>query len=71
MSSTDLDLLYVIHIEERIQRIEDAAAQGRDAFEASHIIQDAIIRNFEVIGEAAKRLIPTPGNELVYGGLKV
>lgn len=59
MSSTDRDLLYVIHIEERIQRIEGAVAQGRGSFETSHIIQDAIIRNFEVIGEAAKRLSPS------------
>jgi uncharacterized protein with HEPN domain len=50
------DLLYLEHILERIERIERAAASGRDAFMASDILQDAVIRNFEVIGEAVKQL---------------
>jgi uncharacterized protein with HEPN domain len=56
MSNGNRDLLYVLHIQERIERIEETAAQGRDAFYASHILQDAAIRSFEVIGEAVKRL---------------
>jgi uncharacterized protein with HEPN domain len=43
---------------ERIRRIEDCAQEGREAFESSHILQDAIIRNFEIIGEAVKQLSP-------------
>lgn len=30
------------------------AEEGRSAFENRHILQDAIIRNFEVIGEAKR-----------------
>jgi len=56
MSAGDRDLLYVLRIQERIERIEETAVQDRDAFYASHILQDAAIRNFEVIGEAVKRL---------------
>ena len=58
MSSSDPDLLYVLHIQERIERIEEIATQDRVAFDTSHILQDAVIRNFEVIGEAVKRLSP-------------
>ncbi len=56
MTGEDRDLVYVIHIEERIARIEDIVSEGRSAFMRSHILQDAVIRNFEVIGEAAKQL---------------
>jgi uncharacterized protein with HEPN domain len=47
------DDLYLAHIHERIQRIEECAEEGRAAFYDSFVLQDAIIRNFEVIGEAA------------------
>ena len=53
---TDDDLLYLTHISERIERIEKYTASGHDHFMADHQTQDAVIRNFEIIGEAAKRL---------------
>ena len=52
------DELYLEHIHERIQRIEACAEEGRAAFEESFVLQDAITRNFEVIGEAVKQLSP-------------
>lgn len=52
------DAIYLEHMAERIRRIEDCAQEGREAFESSHILQDAIIRNFEIIGEAVKQLSP-------------
>ena len=52
------DRLYLIHISESIQRIESYAKDGRDAFRRSPLIQDAVIRNFEIIGEAAKQISP-------------
>lgn len=52
------DAIYLEHIAERIRRIEDCAQEGKEAFESSHILQDAIVRNFEVIGEAVKQLSP-------------
>jgi len=39
---------------ERIDRIERATKEGKQFFFASEVIQDAVIRNLEVIGEAAK-----------------
>ena len=51
--------VYLAHILECIGRIESYVANGKDAFFAEPLIQDAVIRNFEVIGEAAKRLPDT------------
>lgn len=56
MNASPRDLLYLDHIAERIRRIEDTAEEGREAFDASYVLQDAIIRNFEVIGEAVEQL---------------
>ncbi len=50
------DKLYLIRISEYIQRIELYTRNGRDAFMQSLMIQDAVIRNFENIGESAKRI---------------
>lgn len=58
MSTDEADALYLEHIHERIERIETCAREGREAFDASPILQDAVIRNFEVIGEAVKQLSP-------------
>ena len=52
------DKLYLIHIWESIQRIESYAAEGKATFLSSTMVQDAIIRNFEIIGEATKHLSP-------------
>ena len=49
---------YLSDIRECIDRIEAYTRDGRDAFMASTLIQDGVVRNFEVIGEAAKRLTP-------------
>jgi len=58
---------YLIHILERIQRIESYTAGGREAFLASSMIQDAVIRNFEIIGEAVKGI--SENFRLVHPGL--
>jgi uncharacterized protein with HEPN domain len=50
------DDLYLVHIVERLKRIEDYTEGGRDAFMRSRVVQDAVIRNLEVVGEAAKRV---------------
>lgn len=41
---------------DRICRIERYTARGRETFLQSEMRQDAVIRSFEVIGEAVKRL---------------
>lgn len=48
--------VYLAQILERIERIERYTASDKDAFFADSMMQDAVIRNFEVIGEAAKRI---------------
>ena len=50
------DRLYLHHILERCRRITRFIEPGREAFMASDQLQDAVIRNVEVIGEAAKRV---------------
>ena len=52
------DAFYLTHIADRIERIERYVADGHDAFLRSTLIQDGVIRSFEVIGEAVKRLSP-------------
>lgn len=41
-----------------IARIEQTVQDGKVAFYANYVIQDAVIRQYEVIGEIAKRLPP-------------
>ncbi|QYZ79848.1 DUF86 domain-containing protein [Methanofollis formosanus] len=50
------DRLYLIHILECAGRIESYTRGGRDAFMASPMVQDAVVRNFEIIGEAVKQV---------------
>jgi len=50
------DRLYLHHMLERCHRITRFTGPGREAFMASEELQDAVIRNVEVIGEAAKRV---------------
>ena len=37
-------------------RIEEIAVRGRAAFFADWVLQDAAIRNFEIVGEAVRRV---------------
>ena len=50
--------VYLAHILERADRIAEYVRDGRAAFLTDYKTQDAVIRNFEVIGEAAKRVPP-------------
>jgi uncharacterized protein with HEPN domain len=50
------DRLYLVHIVEALRKILRYTRGGRDAFLADEMIQDAVDRNFLVIGEAAKRV---------------
>ena len=48
--------VYLAHIVECIDRIRDYTIGGREAFFLSRLTQDAVIRNLEIIGEAARRV---------------
>jgi uncharacterized protein with HEPN domain len=49
---------YLGHIADSISAIESYVSGGRDSFMRERVIQDAVLRNFEIIGEAASRLSP-------------
>jgi uncharacterized protein with HEPN domain len=55
------DRLYLTSILESIRNIQEYTQQGRDAFMRSRMQRDAVVRNFETIGEASNQ---------VSGGLK-
>ena len=48
--------VYLRDIVERIDRILEFTSEGRESFMDSMLIQDAVLRNFQVIGEAVKRM---------------
>ncbi|MFW6162607.1 MAG: DUF86 domain-containing protein [Planctomycetota bacterium] len=57
------DAVYLRHLLDAIAKIEAYASVGKDEFMASSHWQDAVIRQLEIIGEAAKRLSETLRNE--------
>ena len=48
--------LYLVHMIECAERIMSYTQPGRDSFLRDTKTQDAVVRNFEIIGEAAKRV---------------
>ncbi len=50
------DRLYLESIRDCLERIAEYTAPGEAALMASRLIQDGVIRNLEVIGEATKNL---------------
>ena len=50
------DAVYLEHIRAAILKIETIARSGHEAFLTEFTLHDAAIRNFEIIGEAAKQL---------------
>ena len=58
------DRLYLHHMLERCRRIARFIGPGKDAFMAAEELQDAVIGNIEVIGEAAKRVSPESRSQL-------
>jgi uncharacterized protein with HEPN domain len=48
--------VYLAHILECVDKIERFTAEGRDGFLRDPMVQDAVIRNLEIMGEAAKRV---------------
>ena len=48
--------VYLAHILECADKIERYLEGGKKAFMGETMVQDAVIRNFEIIGEAAKRI---------------
>ena len=50
------DRVYLAHILDYIGRIENYVADGRESFIGSTLIQDAVIRNLQVLAECSQRI---------------
>lgn len=49
--------VYIEHILDSISTIEEyLQSHSKDSFLANNMVQDAVVRQFEIIGEATKRL---------------
>jgi uncharacterized protein with HEPN domain len=53
------DSVYLRHILECIRRIAEDTAAGQEGFMASHTLQDAVLRNLQVMAESTQRLSET------------
>ena len=49
-------LLYLSNIKDCIENIEAYTVEGKEVFLQNRMMQDAVIRNLEIIGEATKLL---------------
>ena len=52
------ETVYFKHIFDAIKKIQSYTSGGRKAFFQNTIVQDAVIRNLEIIGEAVRHLSP-------------
>ena len=50
------DKLYLVHIGDCIVRVEEYVKDGRDVFMSSNLIQDAVMRNLQVLAQSTLRL---------------
>jgi uncharacterized protein with HEPN domain len=53
------DRVYLKHILRCIARIEEYTVGGRESFFASHLIQDGVIRNLQMLAESSQHLSET------------
>ena len=50
------DAVYLRHVQECMARIEQYTAAGHSTFMASTLVQDAVIRNLQTLGQSALKL---------------
>jgi uncharacterized protein with HEPN domain len=48
--------LYLVHVQDCIARIRDYTQGGKAEFMQNGLVQDAVLRNLEVMGESVKKL---------------
>lgn len=51
-------IAYLQHVRDALISVREYTATGRDVFFASKMVQDAVVRNLEIVGEAVKALAP-------------
>ena len=52
------DSVYLKHIRECIERIAEDTREGHDSFLSSHLHQDAVLPNLQILSESTQRLSP-------------
>lgn len=52
----DVDRILIYDIQRAIERVIEYTTGGRNEFLSNPMVQDAVIRNLEIIGEASKKL---------------
>lgn len=50
------DRLYLLHMQECLQRVEAYASGGKAEFYESGLIQDAVVRRLQVMAESSQRI---------------
>ncbi len=50
------DRLYLIHMQECMERVISYTSDGREKFMTSTLIQDAVLRNLQTMAESSQRL---------------
>lgn len=55
-SGAGADRVYIAHMLESIDRVMSHTAEGETLFRKSQLIQDAVIRNLQVMAESGQRL---------------
>ena len=56
MPGTGSDRLLLGHIRQCIERIEEYTGGDRTRFYNSHLVQDAVVRNLQILAESTQRL---------------
>ena len=52
------DRLYLIHILESIERVEEYTSEGLEQFLSDKKTQDAVLRNLRILAESTQRISP-------------
>ncbi len=55
---TEADRVLLAHMRDCLDRIAEYANADRFRFDASHLVQDAVIRNLQTLAESSQRLSP-------------
>ena len=43
------DRLFLVHVRDCVSRVEEYVREGRDAFLSSALVQDAVLRNLQIL----------------------
>jgi len=55
-SGSEADQVYIVHMLECIERVKTYTSDGESVFRQSQLVQDAVIRNLQVMAESSQRL---------------